>query len=90
MATNPPRQDGNGCTWWKDWLRPGPVLTVLAILFAATMTWAAVQGHCADTAVHHTTEQLDGKYVRRDVLEPQLAEIKRQLTRIEDKVDGRP
>ena len=78
--------NGNGA-WWRALVSPPFLLTLALLLVGGAAAWTRVDSHTQDCNVHHTMQQLDDSYVRRDVHDEQIAALRRQVDRIEAKLD---
>ena len=71
---------------WKTWLLPGIVLAALTALVAFTAASTKIDVHLGDSSQHMRIEDLDERYMPREVLNEKLTNIQTTLKRIEGKM----
>lgn len=69
------------------WAEPRVILLVVGLLAAGIGWYFTVSGHCSDQDVHHTTLQLDERYVNEDMYARDCQDHEQSLARIERKLD---
>ena len=73
--------------WLQKWIEPRTLILLLTIIIAGTGVYWHFEQHCEAADIHHSTAQLDDRYVRDDIYDHDQVALERRLTRMQQTLD---